>query len=107
MKLMIIIFIIFLFMVFYYFQHQNNELMIQNYLFNGDNNKINKIFENIKKPILWIYIPYEYNSRHWESFGSRSSLHLNQPYLYLTIQSIIQHCSNDFYICIIVIFVLI
>ena len=54
-----------------------------------------------KKPILWIHIPYEYNSRKWQSFGSRSSHELNQPYLYLTVRSIINHCDNDFTICII------
>jgi hypothetical protein len=54
-----------------------------------------------KKPILWIHIPYEYNSRKWESFGSRSSLELNQPYLYLTVKSIIKHCDEDFHICLI------
>jgi len=54
-----------------------------------------------KKPILWIHIPYEYNSRKWLSFGSRSSYELNQPYLYLTVRSIINHCENDFTICII------
>ena len=54
-----------------------------------------------KKPILWIHVPYEYNSRHWLSFGSRSSLDLNQPYLYLTVRSIIKQCDNSFTICII------
>jgi hypothetical protein len=54
-----------------------------------------------KKPILWIHVPYEYNSRKWLSFGSRSSLDLNQPYLYLTIRSIIEKCDNSFKICII------
>jgi len=54
-----------------------------------------------KKPILWIHVPYEYNSRHWLSFGSRSSFDLNQPYLYLTVRSIIQQCENSFTICII------
>jgi hypothetical protein len=54
-----------------------------------------------KKPILWIHIPYEYNSRNWASFGSRSSMELNQPYLYLTVKSIIKHCEKDFFICII------
>ena len=51
--------------------------------------------------ILWIHIPYEYNSRNWSSFGSRSSMELNQPYLYLTVKSIIKHCEKDFFICII------
>jgi hypothetical protein len=54
-----------------------------------------------KKPILWIHIPYEYNSRHWLNFGSRSSLELNQPYLYLTVRSIIKNCDESFTICII------
>jgi len=54
-----------------------------------------------KKPILWVHVPYEYNSRNWLSFGSRSSLDLNQPYLYLTMRSIIRQCDNSFTICII------
>jgi len=54
-----------------------------------------------KKPILWIHVPYEYNSRKWLSFGSRSSFELNQPYLYLTVRSIIEKCDNSFKICII------
>ena len=53
-----------------------------------------------KKPILWIHVPHEYNSRKWLSFGSRSSFELNQPYLYLTVRSIIKHCENSFTICI-------
>jgi len=54
-----------------------------------------------KKPILWIHVPYEYNSRKWLSFGSRSSFDLNQPYLYLTVKSIINQCGQSFTICII------
>jgi hypothetical protein len=54
-----------------------------------------------KKPILWIYVPHEYNTRNWSSFGSRSSYDLNQPYLYLTVKSIIKCCDKSFHICII------
>jgi hypothetical protein len=54
-----------------------------------------------KKPILWIHVPHEYNSRKWLSFGSRSSFEVNQPYLYLTVRSIIKQCDQSFYICII------
>ena len=54
-----------------------------------------------KKPILWIYIPHEYNSRNWSSFGSRSSTDINQPYLYLTVKTIIKHCDESFNICLI------
>jgi len=54
-----------------------------------------------KKPILWIHVPYEYNSRNWLSFGSRSSFDLNQPYLYLTVRSILKHCDKSFTVCLI------
>ena len=56
---------------------------------------------NSKKPILWIHINYDYNSRNWLSFGSRSSFNLNQPYMYLTVKSIITQCKDSFHICII------
>lgn len=54
-----------------------------------------------KKPILWLHVPHEYNSRDWLSFGSRSSFEVNQPYLYLTVRSIIKNCDQSFHICII------
>jgi len=54
----------------------------------------------LKKPILWIHCPIEYNARHWQSFYSRSSYDLNQPYLYLTTKSIIQYCQDSFQIVI-------
>jgi len=63
--------------------------IIQNFLNNQNN----------KKPILWIHIPQEYNSRCWESWGTRSSFNLNQPYLYLCSQSIIKNCEDSFNIC--------
>ena len=53
-----------------------------------------------KKPVLWVHVPSEYNSRNWMSFGSRSSYELNQPYLYLTLKSIINNNDNDFNIII-------
>jgi hypothetical protein len=55
-----------------------------------------KTLDKSKKPILWIHIPHEYNSRNWLSFGSRSSTELNQPYLYLTVKSIIKNCDESF-----------
>lgn len=59
------------------------------------------LVDGTKKPILWIHVPYEYNSRNWSSFGSRSSLDLNQPYLHLTVKTIIKNCDESFKICII------
>lgn len=53
------------------------------------------------RPKIWIHTKYEYNSRKWKSFYSRSSYDLNQPYIHLTIKSIINHCGDDFNICLI------
>jgi hypothetical protein len=68
-----------------------------------DNDNNNDAANSHKKhrPILWIHLQYHYNARHWNNFGSRSSYNLNQPYLYLTIKSIIDQCKNSFRICII------
>ena len=76
-------------------ENKYNTDAIQNYLL--DDVTLGKS----KKPILWIHVPYEYNSRKWLSFGSRSSFELNQPYLYLTVRSIMKHCDQSFTICII------
>jgi len=75
-------------------ENKDNYDAIQKYLL--DDETLGKS----KKPILWIHVPYEYNSRKWLSFGSRSSFDLNQPYLYLTVRSIIKHCEDSFTICI-------
>lgn len=53
------------------------------------------------RPKLWIHTKYEYNSRRWKSFGSRSSTELNQPFIHLCIKSIIGHCGEDFNIILI------
>jgi hypothetical protein len=53
------------------------------------------------KPKLWIHTKYEINARKWKDFYSRNSYDLNQPYIHLTIKSIINHCSSDFHICLI------
>ena len=50
------------------------------------------------KPKIWIHSKYEVNARNW---NSRNSTNLNQPYLHLTIQSIIDHCGDDFHVCLI------
>ena len=74
---------------------QDNYSAIQKYLLDD------VTLAKSKKPILWIHVPYEYNSRKWLSFGSRSSFDLNQPYLYLTVKSILRQCDQSFTICII------
>jgi hypothetical protein len=56
---------------------------------------------NKKKPILWIHTSTEVNARNWESFFSRNSTKLNQPYLQMTMKSIYDHCKDSFNICLI------
>lgn len=53
------------------------------------------------KPKLWIHTKYELNARKWKSFYSRNSTDLNEPYIHLTIRSIVNHCSDSFHICLI------
>ena len=52
----------------------------------------------MNKPKIWIHTKYEINARGW---SSRNTNNLNQPYLHLTIQSIIDHCGDDFHVCLI------
>lgn len=69
--------------------------MVKDYLLNDS-----PLYGN-NKPKLWIHSKYEINARTWKNYLSRNSNHLNQPYLYLTIQSIIRHCADDFHVCLI------
>ena len=50
---------------------------------------------------LWIHTEYAVNSRKWASFYSRNSTDLNEPYMHLTVGSIVNHCADDFNICLI------
>jgi len=76
-------------------ENMGNYDSIQKYLLNASS------LADEKKPIIWIHLTYDYNSRNWISFGSRSSFELNQPYLYLTVKSIIKQCEDSFRICLI------
>lgn len=54
-----------------------------------------------QKPILWIHTSTEINARNWESFGSRTTTKLNQPYLHMTMKSIYDKCKDSFNVCLI------
>jgi hypothetical protein len=85
----------------YYDDHNDNYKLIREYLLNDIDLVESWSNSRVKKPILWIHVPNEYNSRKWLSFGSRSSHDINQPYLYLTVRTILTQCSNSFTICMI------
>ena len=77
------------------FETNDEYEMIRNYVLNDSP------LYGYNRPKLWIHSKYQVNSRKWKSFGSRNSTDLNQPYLHLVIQSIIDKCGNDFHICLI------
>ena len=78
------------------FESKDDEYeMIRKYLLNDSP------LYGFNKPKLWIHSKYELNARKWKSFQSRTSTDLNQPYLHLTIKTIINHCGDDFNICLI------
>lgn len=83
------------------YEDQKHDMnLIKKFLIDEDNEVNIKNLGSVKKPIIWIHIEYNYNSRNWCSFGSRSSRELNMPYIYLTLQSIVDKCGDDFFICI-------
>jgi hypothetical protein len=73
---------------------EKNQELVKKYLLN-ENSYLGG------KPILWIHNTLNINARDWPSFGSRNTKDLNQPYIYLCIQSIINKCSDSFNICLI------
>ena len=75
--------------------------IIKKYLLNEDDQLTIEQISAIRKPIIWIHIEYDRNLRKWDSFGSRSSNELNQDYLYLTLRSIINMCSDYFHVILI------
>lgn len=77
------------------FENNDEHFLIKKYLLNDSP------LYAYNKPKLWIHTKYEINSRKWQSFHSRNNNHLNQPYINLTLKSIINHCGNDFNICLI------
>jgi hypothetical protein len=76
-------------------KHTDDYELVKKYLLNDSP------LYGYNKPKLWIHSKYEINARNWQDFSSRNTTDLNQPYLLLTIKSIIDHCSDDFNICLI------
>jgi hypothetical protein len=98
----IILFLLFLIVVYIgnsfkrnYLETNDEYKLIQTYLLNDSP------LYGFDKPKLWIHTKYEINSRQWKSFQSRSSTDLNQPFIHLTIKTIVSHCAKDFNICLI------
>ena len=69
--------------------------LIQDYLLNESP------LYGYNRPKLWIHSKYEINARKWKDYSSRNTRDLNQPYIHLTIKTLINHCGEDFNICLI------
>jgi hypothetical protein len=69
--------------------------LVRNYLLNDSP------LYGFNRPKIWIHTKYEVNARRWKSFYSRNTTDLNEPYIHLTIKTIINHCGKDFNICLI------
>lgn len=68
--------------------------LIQKYLLNDSVTSSNK-------PIMWVHTSHEINSRYWESFYSRNTKLLNEPYITACIESLVKHCGKSFNVCLI------
>jgi hypothetical protein len=77
------------------FQDKDEYEMIKKYLLNDSP------LYGFNKPKMWVHTKYEINARKWKSFYSRNTYDLNQPYIHLTIKTLIQNCGDNFNICLI------
>lgn len=77
------------------FENEGDEELIRKYLLNEN------VPYGLKKPVMWIHVPYKMNARMYKDFGARNTENLNEPYLYLTIKSIVDRCSSAFRVCLI------
>lgn len=89
------IIIVCLVILYYRYQAKHTSVSNTNEKFAAEKKRI----EQSTKPILWIYVPYEYNARNWEKNKFRGAVDLSQPYLYLTSQTILMKCNDSFTIC--------
>lgn len=54
-----------------------------------------------QKPVMWIMIEKEFNTRDWRHFHERTQTSMNMPFVLLTLRSIIENNAESFTICII------
>lgn len=74
-------------------EQQKHDEVVRRHLVNGNT------LAQTKKPFLWIHTVFEPNARYWVEFGSRTTTHMNQPYKFMAIKSVIDHCADEFNIC--------
>lgn len=93
--LLIIVVLLFVNQINNYYISKNKYDLLKNHLFEYSN------IAKTDKPLLWVYIDFEKNARQWIDFNTKNSNNLNKPYIYLTLKSIIDNCSDSFHVVII------
>lgn len=78
-----------------------SDITIQEYLKRVHHSMLGGNGPEHNKPIMWIHVEREWNAREWSHFMSRGSEEVNQPYMYLTISSILNACGDHFNVAII------
>ena len=78
-----------------------DEDLIRKYLLSDAGADADALGNANAKPKLWIHIPYERNARRWETFQSRCTSNLNQPYVNLTVETVVGHCGKSFQVCLV------
>jgi len=53
-------------------------------------------FSKLKKRKVWVHIPFEPNSRMWDSFSDRRTTRMNLSYMNLCIKSIVDCCAEKY-----------
>ena len=97
--LYVFIVVLFSILIYKYYKKQHDNNVIE---FKKENVDIDVYFfselylKKSKNRKLWLCIPYEKNSREWESFGSRTSHKLNLAYMTFCIKSIIDWCCQSY-----------
>jgi hypothetical protein len=71
-------------------ERRKDQLQLEDFFYHPD------ILSRSKRRKIWIYIPLERNARLWESFGSRTSTHVNLSIMNLCIKSIIDWCAQTY-----------
>ena len=99
MLIYLIIAVLFCVLMYKYYKNKHDNKVME---FKKENVDIDVYFfsdlylKKSKNRKLWLHIPFEKNSREWESFGSRSSHKLNLAYMSLCIKSIIDWCGQTY-----------
>ena len=80
---------------------QKQEKYIQNHGYDIVSKYLLQEIPSDERDIIWIHIDESINARKWLHWGSRNTSSVNQPYIHLTLQSIIEKANGNFKVCLV------